>query len=216
VIKSDELEHYSGMQLDVVEFEAPSISGRPGSVTSITPSLSQDSTVRLAELVRREFAFVWRLVRRFGLSPADADDAAQQVFLVVSRRIDSIQVKSEKAFLFGTALRVASRMRKTRDRRAEIEIEALDLHSDPTPSPEHNVDRRRACALLDRILGVMPDDIRIVFVLYEIEQLTMAEIAVGLGVPNGTVASRLRRAREIFAQRLEEIQASAKKGISHG
>lgn len=167
---------------------------------------------RLARLVREQFGFVWRLLRRIGVPEGDADDAAQQVFIAASQRIDDIRPGSERAFLFSTALHVGSRARRGRSRKREEFGVALDEELDLAPSPEELLDRRRARALLDGILAEMPLEFRVVFVLYEIEQLTSAEIAEVVGVPTGTVASRLRRAREDFAARVERAEARRKFG----
>jgi RNA polymerase sigma-70 factor (ECF subfamily) len=70
--------------------------------------------------------------------------------------------------------------------------------ADPAPGAEELVDRARARAELEAILDRMPLDLRAVFVLFELEQMTMAEIAATLDLPPGTVASRLRRGRESF------------------
>jgi RNA polymerase sigma-70 factor (ECF subfamily) len=171
----------------------------------------EESKARVARLVRREFSFIWRLLRRLGLTEHDADDGAQQVFLVAAKRIDSIKLGSERSFLFGTALRVASRLRKNQNKQPSVDITTLDAHQDPGPSPDEMADRRRARQILDGILDEMHDDMRIVFVLYEIEELTMAEIAAALSVPPGTIASRLRRAREIFSEKVGSLQQSSLK-----
>lgn len=171
----------------------------------------EESQARVTRLVRREFSFIWRLLRRLGLSEHDADDGAQQVFLVASKRIDSIKLGSERSFLFGTALRVASRLRKNQSKQPSVDVATLDTHQDPGPSPDEMADRRRARQVLDGILEEMHDDVRIVFVLYEIEELTMAEIATALSVPPGTIASRLRRAREIFSEKVGSLQATSLK-----
>ncbi|MDX2091773.1 MAG: sigma-70 family RNA polymerase sigma factor [Kofleriaceae bacterium] len=71
---------------------------------------------------------------------------------------------------------------------------------DLAPSPAEVADRQRARAVLDRILDAMDDDLRAVFVLYELEELTMSEIANTLELTPGTVASRLRRARAVPGQ----------------
>jgi RNA polymerase sigma-70 factor (ECF subfamily) len=226
VIKVEQPEHYPDMQATAAGLDAGDL---PTGVVSASlvidePESARDSAVtavksdadklRLAELVRREFAFIWRLLRRLGLPEADADDAAQQVFLVASRRIDAIQLGSERSFLFGTALRVASRVRKVRADNAQAHVEILDSHPDAGVNLDEMLDQRRARSLLDSILNTMPDEIRVVFVLYEIEELTMAQIATGLEIPAGTVASRLRRAREVFSRHAERLQNSMKRGRS--
>lgn len=162
---------------------------------------------RAGALVRQHFAFVWRSLRRLGLPEGDADDATQQVFLVASRRIADIEPGREKAFLFSTAMFVAQKAHRTRERRREEPSDGEPAQRDSVPDPEELVDRRRARELLDRILSEMEFDLRVVFVMYEVEELTMAEIAGALELPQGTVASRLRRARADFAARVQRIEA---------
>jgi len=168
----------------------------------------QEPAVRLRSLVDAEFDFVWRCLRRSGLSPADADDGAQRVFVVVARRLGDVEPGKERAFLFGTAQRVAGEMRRAASRRPETATDELEA-VDPLPSPEEFTDRKRARALLDSVLASMPLEARTVFVLFELEELTVPEIARWVGVPEGTVASRLRRAREIFHAAAARYRAHA-------
>lgn len=156
------------------------------------------------ELVRSHFDFVWRLLRRFGLSPGDADDVAQQVFVVACRKLEAIHAGRERAFLFGVASRSAARFRRDQGRRGEEEL-SDDVSLD-APGPDALVDQRRARALLDEILELMPLDLRCVFISFEIEELSLSEIAEGLAIPRGTAASRLRRAREDFEQRVKRAE----------
>ena len=173
-----------------------------------------DAQQRLGHLVRDHFAFVWRVLRRLGLSESDADDAAQQVFLSASRRLSDINVGSERGFLFSTAVNVAAHAHRSQKRWLELPEAELDDRRDSVPGVEELIDRRRARELLDEILEAMQLELRLVFVLFEVEQLTMAEIARMLELPPGTVASRLRRAREDFAARVKRIEA--KLGFSGG
>jgi RNA polymerase sigma-70 factor (ECF subfamily) len=170
-------------------------------------TVSAEPVSRLERLVQEQFGFVWRLLRRIGVPESDADDAAQQVFIAASRRIGDIRAGSERAFLFSTALHIGSRARRSRVRKREDLGTELDEHVDPAPPLEELVDRRRARELLDTLLAEMPLELEVVFVLYEIEQLTTTEIADVVGVPTGTVASRLRRAREDFAARVARLEA---------
>jgi RNA polymerase sigma-70 factor, ECF subfamily len=183
--------------------------------TPLSPAnakLAAATDARLVLLVQEQFGFVWRLLRRFGVPESDANDAAQQVFIAVSQRLDDIRAGSERAFLFSTALHVGSRARRDRSRKREDFGVDLDAQPAPAPSPEELVDRRRARELLDALLEEMPLELRVVFVLYEIEQLTSSEIAEVIGVPLGTVASRLRRAREDFTARVARVEARRKFG----
>jgi RNA polymerase sigma-70 factor (ECF subfamily) len=158
-------------------------------------------------LVRSEIDFVWRQLRRLGLSSADADDATQQVFMVASRRRDELVVGKERSFLYGTALRVAANQRRSVSRRREVPTE---LHTDPrveTTLPDELLERQRARERLDALLAQLPEELARVLVLAEVERLTTAAIAELEGIPAGTAASRLRRARARFRELLEHEEA---------
>ena len=152
------------------------------------------------QLLTTHLPAVWRFLRRLGLSPEDADDAAQEVFLVAARKIDRIEPEQEKRYLFGIAIRIASRSRRseqTRDARTASSVEVDQVEGD-TMNGHDALARKEARAVLDQILSEMTPDLRAAFVLYELEEMTMVEIAALTDVPIGTVASRLRRAREQF------------------
>ncbi|HVK86706.1 MAG TPA: sigma-70 family RNA polymerase sigma factor [Kofleriaceae bacterium] len=161
---------------------------------------------RLRAMFDANFDFVWRSLRRLGVPSATVDDAAQEVFLVASRKLASIELGRERSFLFATALRVASTARRAQSRRGEHDEQAVAGLVDHAANPEEQADRQRARAVLDRILAEMEDDLRAVFVLYELEELTMAEIATTLELAPGTVASRLRRAREQFQETARRLR----------
>jgi RNA polymerase sigma-70 factor, ECF subfamily len=166
------------------------------------------SSARVRELVIRHFRFVWRSLLRLGVPERDAEDALQQVFIVASRRIGDIALGSEQAFLFSTTLRIASRARRTRSRRREVPDTDVDEPRDPAPAPDERIDRERARERLHEILDAMPEELRAVFVLHELEQMSSPAIAALLEVPLGTVASRLRRAREMFRAAVQRLQAA--------
>ncbi len=171
--------------------------------------------LRLRELVEAHHDFVWRSVRRLGVAAGDADDAVQRVFLVAAQKLGSIRAGSERSFLFQTALRVASDSRRAKRRRREApEPEGEEERASGEPVGEELLDLRRARRQLDRILDEMPLELRAVFVLFELEELTMAEIAKLLGLPPGTVASRLRRARSAFQDRVEATRGPSSTGGS--
>jgi RNA polymerase sigma-70 factor (ECF subfamily) len=162
----------------------------------------------LSTLVRQCFDFVWRTLRRYGLSPSDADDAAQQVFLVLADKWVGITPGRERAFLFGTAVRIASRARRSQQRRRENFEAVFDTIQARGDDPEQAFQQREATEMLNAILDTMPDELRDVFILFEVEQLTMNEIHTLLEVPHGTVASRLRRAREHYERGIQRVQAA--------
>lgn len=162
---------------------------------------------RVATVVREHYAFVWRLLRRLGLGQGDADDAAQQVFLSAQGKLHEVEPERERAFLYGVALHVGARMRRSLGRRREEPLEAAGERAAREPNAEQLLEKREARALLDRILDEMPEDLRVVFVLFELEELSTPEIAELLGLPVGTAASRLRRAREDFESRVARLEA---------
>lgn len=161
--------------------------------------VSSRSTAELRALIVEHYEFVWRSLRRLGVRGPEVEDAAQQVLLVFGQRIAEVRIGSERAYLFGTAMRVAADHRKKQARSREIlDSEGLDAHASHGQGADELLDRQRARALLDTVLEELPDDLRAVFVLFELEEITAAEIAEMLEIPAGTVASRLRRARELF------------------
>ncbi len=159
---------------------------------------------RLQALVAAHFGFIWRLVRRHGLPAPDADDVAQQVFVVATERLADIAPGRERSFLFGTALRAIATRRRAGAR--ERPDDAVDP-SDPVPAADELTSQKRLREMLDAILDKLDDDARVVFVLVEIEGLSNPEVSELLKVPAGTVASRLRRARAAFDAEVKRIEA---------
>ena len=153
------------------------------------------------------YDFTWRSLRRLGVAQADSDDAAQQVFLVASRKAGSIRSGCVRAFLFQTALRVAADFRRACRRRREESIDDLECSNvaDTSPLSDELIELQRARERLDQILDNMSLEVRAVFVLHEIDQMTMNDIASLIGIPVGTVASRLRRARQVFFANVEGV-----------
>lgn len=165
-----------------------------------------DLDERVQAQVRESFAYVWRLLRRLGLGPTDAEDAAQQVFIVLAKKISELECGKERAFLYGTAVRIAWRARRTLERRREELRPAVDEEDCPSPAPDQILAQREARSLLDKILGSLPLDVRTVFVLFEVEGLSLTEIARALEIPRGTVASRLRRGRTEFRRMVRRVE----------
>lgn len=204
-------------QSEAVHTEAPISTPVPGAAVPHAAAAEEIDTrpdeervhdeVRLRRVYDEQFTFIWRYLRRMGLSEADADDAAQQVFVVLARRLETIEISKERAFLCGTAARVFSELRRARKRRREVADEAAAEPIDRRLGPDALADRERARALLDEVLQQMEDKLRAVFVLFELEELSTAEIAETLELPTGTVASRLRRARESFRAIVKRMRA---------
>lgn len=182
---------------------APSAAARTG-----TDASAGELEKRKVALIRAHLRPVWGFLRRLGLSPADAEDAGQEVFITAVRKIDAILPGQEKRYLFGIAVRVASRRRRSTksftSRAVEMDLDACEANA---PSSDDLLERQQALALLDRALATLNDEMRTVFILYELEEMSMTEIADVLDAPIGTVASRLRRAREQFQKATRRLQA---------
>jgi RNA polymerase sigma-70 factor (ECF subfamily) len=176
---------------------------------------SEDSG-RLRGIIDLHYDFVWRTIRNFGVDEADAEDAAQRVLCVLARRIADIPPGAEVSFLFSTATRVASDTRRASRRRPVVPLASVEELVAIAPSAEELVDERRAREVLHRVLDSMPIDLRSVFVLFELEEMTVAQVASVVGIPTGTVSSRLRRARESFQNIVRRLHAAQRDRAPRG
>jgi RNA polymerase sigma-70 factor, ECF subfamily len=191
----------------VEEVESP-LSTQPA--TPLSTPLGPAAQARFRSMIDAHFAVVWRYLGGLGVPPANVDDAAQQVFLVAAAKILSIEPGLERSFLLGTAHGVAANARRSNERRREVHGDAaLATQADHAPDPEQNVGSREAAEILDAFLASLPEELRTVFMLFELEGMTMASIAESLHIPPGTVASRLRRAREDFHEMAKRVQAGS-------
>jgi RNA polymerase sigma-70 factor (ECF subfamily) len=166
-------------------------------VSSIPVALRMPATdVRLRAAVRDHVALIWRVLRRSGLGLADAEDASQDVFWVLAQRFEEVPERAQRSFLVSTALRVASDRKRSKWHRSVSTGLDEEARVSDAPLPDEALDLRRAGALLDQALATLDELERAVFVLAELEQMTRTEVAEVLGIPAGTVASRLKRSRE--------------------
>jgi len=158
---------------------------------------SGKSDAELERIFREHGAFVWRALRRLGVSSADVDDACQEVFVVVHRRLADYEGRSTlRTWLYGIAVRVAAAQRRRSHVRHEIPTEEPLADAPSTADPEGAASDREALAMLDRALDALDDDKRAVFVLFEVEGLDMHEVAEALACPLQTAYSRLHAARK--------------------
>jgi RNA polymerase sigma-70 factor (ECF subfamily) len=186
--------------------DAASMMDQSSSRTAACSMTAADAR-RLRSMVSAHYDLLARTLRGLGVGEGDVDDAAQSVLLVAADKLSVIAEGSERAFLLQTALRVAMRARRTRARRREVGVEGLADQHDPSPGPDAVAEQRHVRSQLDRVLDGMPMELRSVFVLYEVEEMNGPEIADILGIPLGTLKSRLRRAREDFHDRVKRMKA---------
>jgi RNA polymerase sigma-70 factor (ECF subfamily) len=151
----------------------------------------------LTEVYDRHVAMVWRTLRALGVDEAALDDAVQDVFIVVHRRLADFEGRSAlSTWIYGIARRVASQYR--RRRRVDGDPTRLAREVEPGPSPRDAAERRQAARLVMELLAELDPEKREVFVLMELEQLAAPVVAELVGVPVNTVYSRLRLARQRF------------------
>jgi glucose/mannose transport system substrate-binding protein len=152
----------------------------------------------LRQLVAEYQAPLTRYLARLGVARAELEDALQDVLIIAASKLPGVPPGSERAFLFGTALRVANNARRGVRRRDRTSASLSHVAHDLSPSVADLADELLGHTLLLDAVEQMPADVQPVFVLVEIEELPMASVAKRLGLPVGTVASRLRRARAHF------------------
>jgi RNA polymerase sigma factor (sigma-70 family) len=166
---------------------------------------------------RDYFDFLWRLVARLGVPSHSVDDVVQETFITASRRRADIVDGCERRFLIGTAVRLCSNYRQRAHVRREVShgelseySRALDHDASLTPDAEQLLEEKRLREMLESVLAGLSDAHRDVFVLYELEGLSVPEIAELTGIPTGTIASRLARARAKFSEAVLRLQNSVK------
>ena len=153
--------------------------------------------------------FVWRSLRRLGVRQADAMDQAQKVFLTAHTKLSEFQGRSRlRTWLFAICQRVASDYRRSAPLRREVTTDAAEIDAfAASPNADRSEARQRA-RLAEAVLDKLPEAQRLVFVLFELEELSGDEIAELLGVSVGTVRSRLRLAREAFGREVKRLHAA--------
>jgi len=158
--------------------------------------------VNLDVVYKQHARFVWRVLRGMGVSDSMVEDAVQDVFMVVQRRLDAFDHQySIKTWLFEIAYRVACNYRR-KAKRTRQQQPLNDQMRDRSPSPSESVEIHQALCMLEELLDELDDDKRAVLILAEIEQMTVPEIAKVTGSNLNTVYSKLRRARMHINQAL--------------
>lgn len=158
--------------------------------------------LRFEEVYELHAAFVFRNLRRLGVPERGLDDAVQDVFVVVHRRLPEFEGRSAvTTWLFAIVLGVARNARRSQRRHAVEapgETEPDDLASAPAERPDHRAERAQAVRVLCALLDELDEDKREAFVLSQLEQMTAPEISEALGVNVNTVYARIRAAIKAF------------------
>jgi RNA polymerase sigma-70 factor (ECF subfamily) len=174
-----------------------------------SPRTSQgEAAARVEGIVSAHIDAVWRTARRLGVASRDIEDVAQEVMLVVLRRVDDIELDRERAFVLATTVRVVANWRRSRRRHPEeltdcvehVVSRAEHYATQAADNPEQALERVRKLELLQAALHEMTEPQQGAFIMFELEQMTASEIARELQVPQAAIVSRVRRAREVFAR----------------
>jgi RNA polymerase sigma-70 factor (ECF subfamily) len=171
---------------------------RPASARPLS-SVPPDSAAsrELAELFRSHFEFVWRVLRRLGLSDHEAEDGVQEVFLVVADKLSEYEERGAlRAWLFTIARQVASHARRADQRRLHRH-QRLDAPP-PLPDPQQLAEQNEAVAIVEAFLSELDEGQALVFFLSEVEAMSAPEIAAALGLTLTTVYGRQRLSRKRF------------------
>jgi RNA polymerase sigma-70 factor (ECF subfamily) len=140
--------------------------------------------------------FVWRVLSHLGVAAADLEDALQEVFVVVHRRLPEYREQDKiKAWLYAICVRVARGFKRSLLRR-RVQLTGTPPEEAREPRQPEDIANQEALQLAQRMLEALPDKQRAVFLLYEVEQMPMSEVALAVDCPLPTAYARLRKARE--------------------
>ncbi len=167
------------------------------------------STLDFEGIYTEQFAFVWRSLRALGVRPELLDDATQDVFLVVYRRVTGFEGRSSlRTWLFSIVGHVAFNYRRAQRRKA-APLQPIDpAHASDAPDPLEHATGSEAARFVERFLETLDDGKRAVFALALIEELPAPEVAQLLGIPVNTVYSRVRTVRQAFRDAAAAYQES--------
>jgi RNA polymerase sigma-70 factor (ECF subfamily) len=168
-----------------------------------------DAVLDFRRIFEQYGRYVWRLLRRMGVPEADTPDVAQEVFMILRRKLHHVHAPGAlRPFLYGIAVREASAYRRSARVRHEMVTDAPpDQRIDA--GQEDDIEKIRARAVLEAALARLDDGKRAVFVLYELEELDMREIASAVGCPIQTAYSRLHAARRLVTAAFAASEGSA-------
>jgi RNA polymerase sigma-70 factor (ECF subfamily) len=159
-------------------------------------------------IYEQHFDLVWRTLRRLGVAPAAVDDALQDVFLVVHRRLGEFEQRSSiRTWLFGITVRVASDYLRRGRRLENTTAIDVELRDEQSLDPHEQRARSEAVELLYRALSQLDPEKRAAFVLAELEEMTMAEVAAVVGSNVNTVSSRVKAGRRQFEAAVRRLRA---------
>lgn len=168
----------------------------------------------LDEIYDAHVTYVWRVLRRLGVPPSSLEDAVQDVFVALHRRLGDFEGRSSvRSWVFGFALRVARDHRRRATRKGGLVPLSDELPASGQPGPLELAERSERLTLLRALLDGLDEERREVFVLIELEQLSAPEVAEMLALNVTTVHSRLRTARQEIERQLDRRRAAEARSV---
>ncbi|HEY8944442.1 MAG TPA: sigma-70 family RNA polymerase sigma factor [Polyangiaceae bacterium] len=177
------------------------------SVTAAPERVDTFALPTFADVFREHTRYLWRALLGLGVRPADVDDACQEVLLVVHRRLPEFDGRSLRSWLYAICLRVASDYRRSARVRHEVAVPEIPDSALP-PGQHDSAESRELWGRLLSALDELDEQRRGAFVLYEIEELTLREVAEALKCPLQTAYSRLQSARDHVRVRFESARGA--------
>jgi RNA polymerase sigma-70 factor (ECF subfamily) len=168
---------------------------------TLTQGAEQSRELRFTEFVERQSRFVFKVAWAVLRNAQDAEDAVQEVFLKLYRNNAWQTICDERAFLARSTWRLALSRVRTRHNAGPQQDSR-----EPQPDPEQALLASDWTALVHRLLDALPDDLRLPLALSAIDELSSAEVALVMGIPEGTVRTRIMRARRILKQKLAKYE----------
>jgi RNA polymerase sigma-70 factor, ECF subfamily len=163
-------------------------------------------TLDFQQVYQARFAFVCRLLRKWGVPARDLEDVAHDVFVVVHRRFgDWDQTTPNEPWLAAIAYRTASDWRRRAFQRQDLSVDVGDRAQDGPDALDH-AERSLARSQVDRALQTLSEDQRVVFVLHELEGHAIPAVAGALGISVNTAYSRLRLGRAAFVDAIQKVR----------
>lgn len=162
---------------------------------------SSGDVITFPQVYRDYSAFVWRTLKSFGFTGAELEDSAQDVFLVVHRRLDEFEGRSSlRTWLFAIARHVASNHRRSKQRKSAPLVPFEDANSSGESCPHEAAESAEVTRFLRSFLESIDDDKRAIFGLVLVEELPVPEVAEILGIPLNTAYSRVRAVKSAFRE----------------
>jgi RNA polymerase sigma-70 factor, ECF subfamily len=167
---------------------------------------ARPETPSLQSIFNDNLTYVWNALRRLGVPAADAEDVTHEVFLIVHRQLHQYEPSRPlRPWLLGICARAASDYRRLARHRREVPEAGRETPDQSTPA-DTQLEHRQAVLLVNQALDSLSLEQRTVLVMHDLEEIAMPTVVEALGIPLNTGYSRLRLARQAFAQAVNKLQ----------